>query len=251
MNKGNSSNLLILLIWTITGIIIGGVIVFSYFTIFGAGSSSTKVQNELYPDLALNKDLSPDEIDVPKEEIKKELGSSFSEDDISSAISYLKFKKINENFVPSGTPLVYGEKLGVSFDKVQEAINKIQVYGPDYGTERIKLTSERFKRYKDITSKTSCEYCCGAKSLIREDGSAACGCAHSIMMRGLAAFLLQNYPSLSNQVILDELNRWKRTFFPKQTLTAYLQELKGQGKTDVDKILNEFPGFMPKMVGGC
>jgi hypothetical protein len=80
---------------------------------------------------------------------------------------------------------------------------------------------------------------------------AACGCAHSIMMRGLTAYLITNHPDLSNDRILDELKIWKTTYFPKQTLTAKLQTLGKSGDEGIKEILKEFPEFLPKMVGGC
>lgn len=173
--------------------------------------------------------------------------------DSASARAYLKFKKIKKSFVPSGVPEIYGQEVDISFDEVQDAINRTKIYGPDYGKKgkKIALSGKKKERYIEITSQTACEYCCGLKALIREDGSAACGCDHSIMMRGLTAYLIKNHPEMTNQEILKEINDWKKTFFPKQTLTTHLQTLKQQGETGIDQILEEFPGFMPQMVGGC
>ncbi|MEE8423001.1 MAG: hypothetical protein V3S49_00510, partial [Thermodesulfobacteriota bacterium] len=105
--------------------------------------------------------------------------------------------------------------------------------------------------YTNIGSQISCQYCCRAKTLVKEDGKAACGCAHSIMMRGLAAYLLKNHPEFSDERILEELNTWKVTYFPKQTLTAKLQEMEKTNEEGIKEILNEFPDFLPRMVGGC
>ena len=71
------------------------------------------------------------------------------------------------------------------------------------------------------------------------------------MMRGLAAYLIINHPEFSDEQILKELNTWKITFFPKQTLSAYLQELVESGEAGIKEILEEFPDFLPQMVGGC
>lgn len=173
--------------------------------------------------------------------------------DLAAANAYLKFKKIKASFFPSGIPDVYGQELNISFDKVQDAINKVRVFGPTYGKEgkKIILTGANLKRYTSIGSQISCQYCCGVKTLVRKDGKAACGCAHSIMMRGLAAYLLKNHPELSDEQILGELNTWKVTYFPKQTLTAKLQEMEKAGEEGIKEILNEFPDFLPRMVGGC
>jgi len=71
------------------------------------------------------------------------------------------------------------------------------------------------------------------------------------MMRGLTAYLIKNYPELSDQWILKELNTWKIAYFPKQTFTARLREMEKAGEEGIKEILQEFPGFLPKMVGGC
>jgi hypothetical protein len=173
--------------------------------------------------------------------------------DMAAALAYLKFKKIRASFIPSGIPDDYGRELDISFGRVQDAINKARVFGPTYGAKgkKIGLNGEDMRRYIDIGSQISCQYCCRAKTLVRKDGKAACGCAHSIMMRGLTAYLIKNHPQLSNERILDELRNWKITFFPKQTLTAKLQELEKGGEDGVGEVLKEFPDFLPKMVGGC
>jgi hypothetical protein len=176
-----------------------------------------------------------------------------SSSDLEAAAAYLKFKKIKASHIPSGIPGDYGKELNISFDQVQDAINKVRIFGPTYGKEgqKITLTDENLKRYINIGSQISCQYCCNAKTLVREDGKAACGCAHSIMMRGLASYLIENHPELSDERILEELNTWKIAYFPKQTLTAKLGELEKAGDDGIKEILKEFPDFLPKMVGGC
>lgn len=179
--------------------------------------------------------------------------NNLTEKEIASVKAFLKFKKIKAQIIPSGVPDIYGKELNVNFDEVQESMNKMRVYGPTYSEDnkKITLTGKDKQRYINITSQTSCEYCCGAEALIREDGQAACGCAHSIVMRGLAAYLIKNHPKLTDEEILAELNTWKKSFFPKQTLTATLQNLKESGEKDIEQVLKEFPDFLPNMVGGC
>lgn len=178
---------------------------------------------------------------------------SVSDEDLSAASAYLKFKKVKSSFIPTGIPAVYGQELDISFDNVQDAINKVRLFGPTYGKgdKKITLTGENLKRYTNIGQQIACEYCCKATTLVRKDGVAACGCAHSIMMRGLAAYLVENHPELSDKQILNELKTWKITYFPKQTLTAKLGEMEKSGDEGIKSILKEFPGFLPKMVGGC
>lgn len=178
---------------------------------------------------------------------------SLSDTDLSAASAYLKFKNVKSSLMPSGVPAVYGQALNISFDKVQDAINKVRVMGPTYGKgdKKIVLNGENLKRYTNIGQQIACEYCCKAKTLVRKDGVAACGCAHSIMMRGLAAYLIENHPEFTDEQILDELKAWKNTYFPKETLTAKLGEMEKAGDMGIKTVLNEFPEFLPKMVGGC
>lgn len=175
------------------------------------------------------------------------------EEDQTEVLAYLKFKKIQASFFPTGVPDVYGDELDISFDKVQEAINKVRVFDPTYGDEgkKIVLTDGDLERYINIGSQTACKYCCGATTLVRKDGEAACGCAHSQMMRGLAAYLIKNHPELSDEQILNELNTWRITYFPKQTLSEKLAEMEKAGEPGIKEILEEFPDFLPQMVGGC
>lgn len=176
---------------------------------------------------------------------------------LAEAAAYLKFKEIKTSFMPSGVPDVYGQEFGISFDKVQDAIDKVAVFDPTYGPDGKKisltdLTAAELERYKKIGASIACEYCCGVKSLTNEDGTAACGCAHSQMMRGLAAYLIKNHPQeFADEQILEEVTKWKRAYFPKQTLSAELDRLAKAGEPGIEQILKEFPDFLPQMVGGC
>lgn len=182
---------------------------------------------------------------------QKEDGCSMSESDLAAAKAYLRFRDIKSSHIPKGVPEIYGKELSVSFDNAQDAINKLRILGPTYGNKKIVLEGSDLKRYVSIGSKIACQYCCGAKTLVNPDGAAACGCAHSIMMRGLTAYLIKSHPEVSDDRILEELKVWKRTFFPKQTLMAKLLIMKNEGTEGISEIINEFPDFLPKMVGGC
>lgn len=192
--------------------------------------------------------------DFQDEEIKKKIEELTQEiEKLRTLNPYYRFKEIKASFIPTGIPAIYGQELNISFDAVQDAIDKVRVFGPTYGEEgkKIILTGADLERYIKIGSQTSCQYCCGVKTLVKEDGSAACGCAHSIMMRGLAAYLIRNHPELSDEQILKELNTWKITYFPKQTLSAKLSEMEKAGEAGIKELLEEFPEFLPQMVGGC
>lgn len=218
-------NIVISLALFLTGGIVGGIIIYSY-------------NLEIYK-------KAPREI---FQENSQELPLN-----LAAAASYLKFREIKSSFIPSGIPEVYGRELDISFDEVQDAINKVKVFGSTYGEEgkKIILTGADLERYINIGSLVACEYCCGVKTLVLENGEAACGCAHSIMMRGLAAYLIKNHPELSDERILEELNAWKITYFPKQTLSTKLKELEEAGEPGIKEILEEFSDFLPQMVGGC
>lgn len=176
---------------------------------------------------------------------------NLSDEELRAVRAYLKFKKIKAMVMPSGIPEVYGRELAISFDEVQEAINKVAPFDLTYGEEKISLTDPELERYINIGSQTACRYCCGVTTLVFEDGEAACGCAHSQMMRGLAAYLIKNHPELSDEEILEELNTWRAAYFPKQTLSEALQALEESGEEGIGELLQEFPDFLPQMVGGC
>ncbi len=175
----------------------------------------------------------------------------------NEAAAYIKFKEIKTSFIPSGVPNVYGQEFDISFDKVQDAIDKVAVLDPTYGADGKKialsdLNETELERYKKIGASIACEYCCGVKTLTKEDGTAACGCDHSQMMRGLAAYLIKNHSQeFTDEQILDELTKWKITYFPKQTLSAELDRRAKAGESGIEQILKEFPDFLPQMVGRC
>jgi hypothetical protein len=165
---------------------------------------------------------------------------------------YYRFREIRDEVMPIGVPLIYGETLNVSFDQVQASINVMRNFDPTYGEDGIALTDDNLTRYVNVGSATACLYCCEARTLVKPSGDAACGCAHSQAMRGLAAYLITNHPDdYTDEEIVKELNRWRAVYFPKQTLTEALVEQRNAGEPGIQEIMNEFPEFMPQMVGGC
>ncbi len=123
-----------------------------------------------------------------------------------------------DNVIPSGVPEIYGAELQVRYDDVSTndaagsnaAIAKMSVY--DTG---ITLSGEKLQRYIAVTTQISCEYCCGADAITYPNGGAACSCAHSGAMRGLAKYLLDRHADeFTNDEILEELGKWKTLFFP-------------------------------------
>ncbi len=136
-----------------------------------------------------------------------------------------------------GIPEIYGEELGVTYEFdltnqefMNQMIDKMETF--DRGSKKIdveSLPANIKQRYVDIGTKIACEFCCSARTLVFKDGKAACGCAHSAAMRGLALYLLQNHPEeFTNDQILQELARWKALFFPKQMMKKYITQAESE-----------------------
>lgn len=172
--------------------------------------------------------------------------------------------------IAGGAPEKYGAELNVSFDQVQASMNVMKQFDPGYGNQKIILTGEALKRYTDVGLRISCEFCCGAKAIVFANGEAACGCAHSQAMRGLAAYLIQQHGAeYTDDEILRELALWKGRYFPKQMVKKMTEQLQnGQYTPDMAALLLglEMPKYSgqsgdiplpseiqnaPGMVGGC
>lgn len=162
---------------------------------------------------------------------------------------------------PTGIPAVYGNELGISFDdvspnnpsKADATISKLSAY--DNG---ISLSGDKKQRYINIVSQISCEYCCGAPSIIDSRGNAACGCAHSYSMRGLAKYLLDKHANeYTDDQILEELGKWKTLFFPDvMAQKANVLKQKGIELNYINLASNKYRGIEKgatggSMVGGC
>jgi hypothetical protein len=162
--------------------------------------------------------------------------------------------------IPKGIPKIYGQELGVSYDDVsavspQRADAAIAKLGNLDNS--ITLEGDDLQRYISIVSGISCEYCCGAPSIIFSNGEAACGCAHSYAMRGLAKYLITKHGSeFTDDEILEELGKWKALFFPTQ-MTAKAKAL-ADNEIEFNYInlaSNKYRGIEQGvsggMVGGC
>ena len=124
----------------------------------------------------------------------------------------------------------------------------------------MELTGDNLQRYIEITRDISCEYCCGAKSIIFDDGSAACGCAHSYAMRGLGKYLVVEHgEEYTNEEILAEIGKWKVLFFPgiHEAKAAVLESQGIDSKDYINLASNKYRGIEKGaqasggMVGGC
>ena len=164
--------------------------------------------------------------------------------------------------LPSGVPKIYGEELNIKYDDVsannpQKADATIEVLSNFDRT--MNLEGENLQRYINIASKISCEYCCGAESIIFSNGQAACGCAHSYAMRGLAKYLIIKHgDEYTDDEILEELGKWKVLFFPgvHETKAKVLKE-QGIEINYINLASNKYRGIEKGqssgsgMVGGC
>ncbi len=164
--------------------------------------------------------------------------------------------------IPRGVPAIYGSELGISYDDVSASNPKkadatIRLMGNLDRT--ITLNGADLQRYIKISSKISCEFCCGAASIIFSDGRAACGCAHSYAMRGLAKYLITKHPDMSDDEILTEMAKWKVLFFPGIHETkAKVLSSQGININYINLASNKYHGAEKGaqqsdrgMVGGC
>jgi len=167
--------------------------------------------------------------------------------------------------IPTGIPRVYGEELKIKYDDIspnnpQLADKTINTLGKIDMSET--LTGANFERYVNILYKLengiSCEFCCGARAVIFENGEPACGCAHSYAMRGvLLQVSLYHGDEFTDEEILEEVGKWKVLFFPG-IHEGKAQVLKSQGIeiNYINLASNKYRGIEKGqasggMVGGC
>lgn len=170
----------------------------------------------------------------------------------------------SSSIIPHGTPAIYGKELGIQYGDVspndpQKADQTIAILkNLDLA---LSLDGEQLQRYIQTLTQISCEYCCGAQSIIFSNGQPACGCAHSYAMRGLAKYLLKYHENeFTDEEILEELGKWKVLFFPG-IHEAKAEVLKSEGiKVNyINLTSNNYRGIEQGkassngagMVGGC
>ena len=168
------------------------------------------------------------------------VGNSFEQVKISGAVTGGTTATSSlPQVIPKGTPAIYGAEIGVSYDDISSAdsrrtetvINMLAAYDVN-----IQLETADLQRYIGIAGQISCEYCCGTDSVIfttdagqYKAGDAACGCAHSYAMRGVAKYLItQHGDEFDDNQILEEMGKWKTLFFPTQ-ITQKAKILQDQG----------------------
>ncbi|MBI2550632.1 hypothetical protein HYV83_05670 [Candidatus Woesearchaeota archaeon] len=163
--------------------------------------------------------------------------------------------------VPTGTPL-YGAELGVSFDDPINSLNILAKLDSQVPTNS--LTEEEKARFIDVGTKISCEFCCGAPSVIDSTGRSLCGCSHAASFKGLSKYLIKNHPNeWTDDEILLELTKWKSLYYPKNMVEKAVAALEN-GLELTPAVLNDRDllkkvkagdttsiGELPTMVGGC
>ncbi|MCR4284823.1 MAG: hypothetical protein NUV97_02130 [archaeon] len=178
---------------------------------------------------------------------------------VSTGVSLVGASEI----IPKGVPAVYGSELGVSYDDISPSNPR----GADVAISKLKqlditmeLSGADLERYIRVTGAISCEYCCGADSIIFPDGQAACGCAHSYAMRGLAKYLITEHSNeFTDEEILAELGKWKVLFFPDiHEAKASVMKSQGIEINYISLASNQYRGIEQGaqaggggMVGGC
>jgi len=171
----------------------------------------------------------------------------------------------SDSVTPTGTPEIYGKELGISYDDVspydqRRADATINILSNL--DNKISLSGADLNRYVNILyvheNGISCEYCCGARSIIFENGEPACGCAHSYAMRGLAKYLItQHGEEYTDEQILEEVGKWKTLFFPTQIQQkADILQANGVELNYINLASNKYRGIEQGqtgggMVGGC
>jgi len=131
--------------------------------------------------------------------------------------------------VPTGTPFYALEGPGVekikgaSFD---DPLTSQKVWASLLGSNRfgtanaIQLTPEEEKRWQELTSIFTCDFCCGGPNSVTT--IARCGCAHSYAWQGMAKFFIRYYPQYTDEQILGEMTKWKALWYPQGMIQDYL-----------------------------
>ncbi len=163
--------------------------------------------------------------------------------------------------VPTGTPL-YGAELGVSFDDPINSLNILAKLDRQVPTNT--LAEAEKARFINVGTKISCEFCCGAPSVVDQNGRDLCGCSHAASFKGLSKYLIKNHPDeWTDDEILLELTRWKALYYPKNMVEKAVAALEN-GMELTPAVLNDRDllkkiktgdttsiGDLPSMVGGC
>ncbi len=162
--------------------------------------------------------------------------------------------------IPRGVP-TYGDALGVSFEDPVSSITKLANLHRQIPTNS--LSQEELKRYANVGTKISCEFCCSGPSVVDSNGRDLCGCAHAQSFMGLSKYLIKNNLELTDEQILLELTKWKALYYPRNMVEKGVAALQNDlpltpvvlnDRDLLKKVKNKdlsSVGQLPQMVGGC
>ena len=185
----------------------------------------------------------------------------------SSGELALEVKRTGDNvqdainaLIPTGTP-EWGPEIGVSYDDPVNSLNRLASLHRQVPTGS--LSAEEKQRYIDINTRISCEFCCGAPSVVDNNGRDLCGCSHALSFMGLSKYIIKTHPEYTNEEILLELTKWKSLYYPRNmvekgaALLSNDMELTASSLNDA-QLLSKLSsgdtssiGSLPSMVGGC
>lgn len=196
-----------------------------------------------------------------------DMSNMMDNEDMSNTVNSQQSGSVSlQGIIPKGVPDDYGQELELSYDDISPTDQRkadITIRKLAEIDIQTTLKGDDLSRYINILyhmeNGLSCEYCCGARSIIFETGQAACGCAHSFAMRGLTKYLiLEHGDSYTDAQIFEEVSKWKVLFFPGQTgAKAQILEDQGINPTYTNIASNQFRGIEQGkssgggMVGGC
>lgn len=104
---------------------------------------------------------------------------------------------------------------GESFD---DPVTALSLWGSH---ERDALSAEMEARYKDLTGRFPCNFCCGSPTSVTLNGR--CGCAHAKAARGFFRSMLATYgDTYTNEELMGEAYRWQSVWYPSGVVEDYL-----------------------------
>ncbi|MFA4845480.1 MAG: hypothetical protein WC654_02895 [Patescibacteria group bacterium] len=114
----------------------------------------------------------------------------------------------------TGTPFYAPE--GISFD---DPIGALELWGTY--DKSVTLSDDLQERYDDLTSRFTCNFCCGSPTRVTTVNR--CGCAHSAAARGFFNYMLNAYSdTYTNEQLIGEAYRWMGIWYPEGTVQDYL-----------------------------
>ena len=170
-------------------------------------------------------------------------------------------QNVIEAVIPKGTPS-YGAALSVSYDDPVPSLSTLAKLERQISLEQ--LDSAQKARFINVTSRISCEFCCGAPAVTDASGRSLCGCSHAASFRGLTKWILINEgDEWTDEQILAELTRWKALYYPRNMVEKGVAAVEN-GLEITPAVLNDINllkkikagdsssiGDLPAMVGGC